>query len=587
MAKRITLAEDRPDLAKEWHPIKNGNLRPIDVTKSTTKKVWWMCSEGHEWLTSINNRNNIARNSGCPFCSGRYATYKTSLAYLNPELAKEWDYEKNNTTPNLVKPGSNKKVWWICSVDSRHKWNAVIGSRTGIKPTGCPCCSGKKAWDENNLLVHNPLLTSEWNYELNKLPPEEVLPYSKKKYWWNCSECGEVWHQSANNRQRFGLRGCPKCNFSHRTSFSKHAIFYYAKKLFPNLIINNNTPIDFDEYQMIGGLYFPEKNLLIEYDEECSHKEQLEREKQKNQLCAKSGIQLIRIVEPRVPVFEDAVTIYIKREASRGFNSLKKVMVKLFQLLIQNLNFNTDIRDLENFLDLENDCINIEETIKRAQKENSIVTTHPQICEEWDYEKNKGLKPYFFTHGSSKTIWWLCENNHSYPMKIYDKTKGHRCSYCTKKKLAPEDSLMSKFPLIAKEWHPTKNGDLTPDNIFASSSIKVWWQCSTNSEHVWQTTPGHRISSTRIIGCPGCSGKKVFPSNSLAVVKPELSREWHPTKNGELTPYEVTVGSGKKVWWLCGSCGNEWETTICHRKNGTGCPGAKCKNKRISEKLEA
>ena len=38
---------------------------------------------------------------------------------------------------------------------------------------------------------------------------------------------------------------------------------------------------------------------------------------------------------------------------------------------------------------------------------------------------------------------------------------------------------------------------------------------------------------------------------SLAYRFPELSKEWHPTKNGDLTPYDVTVGSHKKVWWIC------------------------------------
>ena len=32
---------------------------------------------------------------------------------------------------------------------------------------------------------------------------------------------------------------------------------------------------------------------------------------------------------------------------------------------------------------------------------------------------------------------------------------------------------------------------------------------------------------------------------------PDLVKEWHPTKNGDLTPNDFTHGSGKKVWWLC------------------------------------
>ena len=33
---------------------------------------------------------------------------------------------------------------------------------------------------------------------------------------------------------------------------------------------------------------------------------------------------------------------------------------------------------------------------------------------------------------------------------------------------------------------------------------------------------------------------------------PHLVKEWHPTKNGDLTPKDVTYGSNKKVWWRWG-----------------------------------
>jgi hypothetical protein len=45
------LAEKYPNLANEWHPTKNGELSPYDVTNGSNKKVWWKCAKGndHEW----------------------------------------------------------------------------------------------------------------------------------------------------------------------------------------------------------------------------------------------------------------------------------------------------------------------------------------------------------------------------------------------------------------------------------------------------------------------------------------------------------------------------------------------------------
>lgn len=44
------------------------------------------------------------------------------------------------------------------------------------------------------------------------------------------------------------------------------------------------------------------------------------------------------------------------------------------------------------------------------------------------------------------------------------------------------ESLADKFPEIAKRWHPTKNGDLTPQSFKPGSHKKVWWVCSNNHE---------------------------------------------------------------------------------------------------------
>ena len=52
-------------------------------------------------------------------------------------------------------------------------------------------------------------------------------------------------------------------------------------------------------------------------------------------------------------------------------------------------------------------------------------------------------------------------------------------------------------------------------------------------------------------GCPYCSNKKVGYGNSLADRYPEIAKMWYQPQNGELTPADVTFGSGVKAWWVC------------------------------------
>jgi len=89
-------------------------------------------------------------------------------------------------------------------------------------------------------------------------------------------------------------------------------------------------------------------------------------------------------------------------------------------------------------------------------------------------------------------------------------------------------------------------------------------------------------------GCGFCVGRQVGLSNCLATKNPELAKEWHPTKNGNLTPYDVTINTNKKVYWECLDCGCEWSAWIADRNKGNGCPECnKSKGeKRISKYLD-
>ncbi|WP_390175708.1 zinc-ribbon domain-containing protein [Lawsonella clevelandensis] len=50
-----------------------------------------------------------------------------------------------------------------------------------------------------------------------------------------------------------------------------------------------------------------------------------------------------------------------------------------------------------------------------------------------------------------------------------------------------------------------------------------------------------------------------------------LVAQWHPTKNGDVTPDMVTDGSNAKVWWVC-EHGHEWQAVVANRTKGSGCP---------------
>jgi hypothetical protein len=61
------------------------------------------------------------------------------------------------------------------------------------------------------------------------------------------------------------------------------------------------------------------------------------------------------------------------------------------------------------------------------------------------------------------------------------------------------------------------------------------------------------------------------PKSYIYLTRPDLIKEWHPTKNGKSNPINVTCDHEEQVWWLCEN-GHEWEATVKSRKGGDRCP---------------
>jgi hypothetical protein len=139
------------------------------------------------------------RTPGCQVCAGNIALPgHNDLGTLHPEIAAEadgWD-------PTVVRPGSNKKVSWRCSLG--HRWPATIGNRVA-QGSGCPFCTGKRALAGfNDLATTNPELAAQahgWD-------PSSVTYGSNVKKAWRC-ENGHEWQATVGDRS--AGYGCPTC----------------------------------------------------------------------------------------------------------------------------------------------------------------------------------------------------------------------------------------------------------------------------------------------------------------------------------------------------------------------------------------
>ena len=412
VAKRGSLAINNPALAQEWHPTKNGDLTPYNVTVNTPIFVWWQCSKDkrHEWEAAINSRNG---GSGCPICSGhKLLVGFNDLASLNPKLAAQWHPTKNGSLkPNEVKIHDDINVWWQCP--KGHEWEAKIKNRASGEY--CPVCLGRICVEGyNDLATIIPRLAMEWHPTKNNLTPRQVVVHSNKKVWWLC-ENGHEWMDTVSHRS--SGRRCPKCFGEFKTSFPEQAIYFYLRKVTEThnrYLIEKRTEID---------VYLPNYKLGIEYDGAYYHKgyKALEREKRKQDKLKSLGITLIRVKESQGEASENV--IFAKPGASDY--ELTDILKSLLALVNKNakVTFNIDI-------DVERDRNSIYEQYIRSVKERSLAVVNPELAKEWHPTKNGNLLPTYFLAGSNKTVWWRCKYEHEWKATISSRNKGAGCKEC-------------------------------------------------------------------------------------------------------------------------------------------------------------
>lgn len=137
LKREKTPLELRDYLFDEWDSRKN-NLSLETEGLALRESFWWLCPDfQHSWQCSLNRRLK-GEDPGCSICRGtKLLTDFNDLATKFPQLASQWDLEKNTTRPEKVLPGSNTAVWWLCEFG--HSWKTPPNNRKN--GTNCPLCA--------------------------------------------------------------------------------------------------------------------------------------------------------------------------------------------------------------------------------------------------------------------------------------------------------------------------------------------------------------------------------------------------------------------------------------------------------------
>lgn len=500
-----------PDIASEWHPSMNVPLTSAEVHNGSSLNAYWVCSEGHIYQKTVSKRTK--RGQGCPQCRME----KNAFAFVHPELLVFWDFEKNqDINPEKISYGSEKKVWWKCP--KGHSYRQALHAKSA--GAGCLICTKQIVSKETSLATERPDIAAEWHPTKNKglvdgrgidISTPDKVTTGSKQKVWWLCPVGHEYPAVIYARKR---TGCPICDSEKRTSFPEQAIQYYLNQLF---VAESRSKLGGFE----ADIYCPIIKVAIEYDGEYFHSGNASdsREERKNQFFIDAGILLFRIKETKQKIeFSCSGTEYgyeIKTTYTQDYYFVEDVIGEIIKHINERFH-----KDYSLDVDIARDKVAIINLYAQQKNENSFLMQKPLGAQKWDYEKNGDIDLRLLPRTSKKKYWWKC-------------------------------------PTCGNEWYGTL------DSLVNSLTCN---KCTRQVKAEIDMSPEIYMDSSAVF-------REL--ETSLQTENPELAAQWHPTKNGYFKPIHVSPRSGKRVWWLCPECGNEWPQYIKTRNNGKGarkCP---------------
>lgn len=555
--------DSNPELFDEWdYELNAKDGRYIDKPLFKSAKIHWLCRKGHRWIDTLSHR--LSRGSKCPICQNKKVVKGINdLATICPNLAEEWDYERNQINPYEVTYGSNKSVWWICKNGHENYKQSIVRRYHGA---GCQVC--------------NTILQTSFPEQAILFYVKKLFPNAKNKYrdpFKGVMELdifiptlnvgieydGKAWHK--------GSKSLKKEEKKYKICSSQGIFLYRFKEIEESLSYSDKTIF-------VGK--FNEYNYKSLDDAICSLLNDIAPD---NNVDVDVERDRFLILEYKIIKFEDSLC-FLFPEIAKEWHPTKNGKLSP-EKMIPGSNFrawwkcskcgNEWVSSVVNRTKGHGCDLCAQEQRKITYHKTRLKTRKlllDQKCLlDWNYDKNLRL-PSDYTKGSGDKVWWKCHTcGFEWQTQIVNRTRGYKggCPACSNRLLVRgRNDLATTNPELIKEWHPTKNGDLKPSDVAKGTHQKVWWKCS-KCGYSYEAKVYNRVLGK---GCGCCAGRVVVQGiNDLATTEPAIALDWHPTKNGDLKPSDVTKGRRDMIWWKCHICGYEWQDTLNHRSRGRGC----------------
>ena len=220
--KEKQYVSDNAQIMAEWNWEKNNEIEvnPTQLTLGSHTKVWWKCSNGHEWQAQIKNRTN---GSGCPYC---YHARQKNLPSRNglQKTHEEFLRDLRNRNPNNLTiigryTTARNKIEWECKECKKHIFSSPkhLYTATGLCSDCLTAILAKETIKENKDNFIRSLQERDNQPELLEEYKGMLKPIKVR-----CRICGYIWAATPSNLLRY-VSACPEC--ARRSRTKTHANF--------------------------------------------------------------------------------------------------------------------------------------------------------------------------------------------------------------------------------------------------------------------------------------------------------------------------------------------------------------------------
>ena len=563
---RLKFSEAHPEMLKYWDYEKN-EFGPDHYNEFSNESICWKCDKGHSFEQLIFRYSS--KGFYCIICQNTQLVQEVNdLKTMYPEIAADWDYEKNKFPPEHYKINSNKKVWWLCP-DGHPSYQRTIRERTFGRDKYCPICmnTGVVA-GINDALSHYPKLKKIWDHKGNsgKGPGEISFKY-QRKIDCTCTK-GHHWNEY--------LSALINADFTCA----------YCEDRKP--LLGFNTLIDLYPDLAADWDYDDPHNQFVAPDSVTTKKGV-----QYAWICRECGNTFLASIPERINNKKGCLyCTRVKVDPER--TSLKALYPDLASEFSEKNDYNPSYIFPSHFRYVGWDCNQCGMTwYGRIRDRIAGLSTCPYCSGELAIPGKTSLKALFPLVASEfrardgrdadvvtpryavKVYWDCCGCGLSWVSTVRDRiVDGAKCPYCSGNKAIPgRTSLKALYPDIAAELRFEDERD--PDTVLPNYGSRVQWNCKACSQ-TWSSTVKERIQDG--FRCPYCSGIRAIPGkNSLKALYPDIAAEFF-TDDGR-DPDTVFPHYGVWVHWNCKACSQIWSSSVKERiQDGVECPY--CSGKR-------